>query len=237
MAAEQPGIVFIAEDIASDDVYLLTGRFSAHWEASDGPEHRDGPEGVPVEEAIAWGRARADVVLVRLADEDFHYSAGTRQPLPVEGDDEDFPVWLDGKRVARRRMPGMEHFDLASDEPIAWQVRFPRRVSARLAERDADRLLEAVARDADISEPRCEVERGRDRADVVLRSIVCARTHAEAMMRVLDIEARSMERVPYPVEELEGGPTGWVMDSTGWNPMDDIRPVRTDTPAAKSAVP
>jgi hypothetical protein len=30
MAAEQPGIVFIAEDIASDDVYLLTGRFSAH---------------------------------------------------------------------------------------------------------------------------------------------------------------------------------------------------------------
>lgn len=237
MATELPGTVFIAEDIAPDDIYLLTGRFSAHWEASEGPEHRDGPEGVTVEEAIAWGRTQADVVLLRLGDDDFHYSAGTRQPPPVEGDDEHFPVWPDGKRVARRRLPGMEHLDIVADEPIAWQVRFPRRVSARQAERDAERLLDAVAHDPDVSEPRCEVERGSDRADAVMRFTVLARTHQRAMRLVLDIEQRSMEQVPYPVEELGGDPEGWVMDSTGWNPMDDIRPVPADTPGAENAIP
>jgi hypothetical protein len=45
MAAEQPGTVVIAEDIGPDDIYVLTGRFSAHWEASEGAAHRDGPKG------------------------------------------------------------------------------------------------------------------------------------------------------------------------------------------------
>jgi hypothetical protein len=194
-------------------------------------------KGVSVDEAIAWGRAQADVVLVRLGDDDFHYSAGTRQPPPVEGDDEDFPVWPDGMRVARRRLPGMEHLDLRADEPIAWHVRFPRRVSKRQAERDAERLLDALAHDADFSEPRCDVERGRERADAVLRFTVLARTHEQAMRLVLAIRERSFRQVPYPVEELGGGPVGWVMDSTGWDPMDDIRPAPTGKPAAESTIP
>ena len=117
-----------------------------------------------VEEAIAWGRDQADVVLVRLGDDDFHYSAGVRQPPPVPEDDEDFPVWPECKEVGRRRLPGMEHLDLVSDEPIAWRVRFPRRVSARDAERDAGGLREALERDEDVSAVRVEVGSVRCRA-------------------------------------------------------------------------
>jgi hypothetical protein len=223
MAPTQPGTVFIAEDFA-DEPYLLTGRFSAHWEAAEGREHRAGPEGVPVEEAIAWGRAQADVVLVLLGDEDFHYSAGARQPPPVGEDDADLPVWPENKRVHRRRLPGMEHLDVVADEPIAWRVRLPRRVSAADADRDSQRLREAVARDDDVSELRCELERGDDRVDAVLRFTVFARTHGEALRLALDIERRSMEQVPYPVEELRGDSGGIVVDATGWDPFDDIRP-------------
>jgi hypothetical protein len=224
MAAEQPGTVFIGEDVLADDVYLLTGRFSAHWEASEGREHRFGPEGVPVEEAIAWGRTQAAVVLVRLGEDVFHYSAGSRQPSPVAADDEDFPIWPEGKQVVSRRVPGMEHLDLVSDQPVPWRVRYPRRVSVRNPERDAERLLEVVERDAGVSEAACEVEHGTDRADAVLRFTVFARTHEEAMGLVFTIVGRSMGQVPFPVEELRGGRGGWVMDSAGWNPMDDIRP-------------
>jgi hypothetical protein len=227
VVADQPGTVFVSEDIDADNAYLLTGRFSAHWEAWEGPEHRDGPEGVPVEEALAWGRGHAELVLVLLGDADDHYSAGTQQPPPVEGDDADFPVWPEGKRVGRRRQPGMEHLDLVSEEPIAWAVRFPRRMSARQAERDAERLRAAVAPDMDVSELRCQVERGRDKADAVLRFIVFARSHDEAMKVVLDIDDRSMGQIPYPVQELGGDGQGWVMDDTGWDPMDDIRPLPT----------
>jgi hypothetical protein len=223
MASDRPGTVFIGEDFG-DEPHELSGRFTAHWEASEGPEHRDGPEGVPVEEAIAWGRGEADVVLVRVGDEDQHYSAGARQPPPVEGDEDDFPEWPDGKRVERRRLPGMEHLDLVADEPIAWQVRLPRRVSAVHAERDAERLREALARDDAVSELRCDLERDVDRADVVLRFTVLARTHHEAMMLVFAIEDRSTEHVRYPVEQLPDRP-GWVMAEPGWDPTDDIRPL------------
>jgi hypothetical protein len=171
-------------------------------------------------------------VLVRLGDDDFHYSAGARQPPPDDEDGEDFPGWPEHKQVHRRRSPGMEHLDLVSDEPIAWDVRFPRRVSARHAEQDAERLRDALARDADVFELRWEVERIGDRADAVLRFKVFARTHDEAMRLVLDIERRWLEKVPYPVEEIRGG-AGWVMaDPTGWNPMDDIRPATTETSPA-----
>jgi hypothetical protein len=175
------GTVFIAEDIG-DAPYELTGRFTAHWEASEGNEHRDGPQGVPVEEAIAWGRAQSDTVLVRRGVEDIFYSAGTGQTS--------LPVWPEGTRVERRRWPGMEHLDLVADEPIPWEVRLPRRVPAADAEHDQSRLLDALTRDPDVSEVRGEIERGADWTAVVLRFVVRARSHDEAMRLVLAIEKR-----------------------------------------------
>jgi hypothetical protein len=46
-----------------------TGLFSAHWESSDRPtQFAAGPDRVSVNEAIAWGRSKADVVMVRLGE-------------------------------------------------------------------------------------------------------------------------------------------------------------------------
>jgi hypothetical protein len=72
----KPGKVFIAEefdhwphvDVADlvrrgvdlstldpGDVLCFTGRFSAHWQSEDDQKYREGPDDLPVEEAIAWG--------------------------------------------------------------------------------------------------------------------------------------------------------------------------------------
>jgi hypothetical protein len=80
MDEERTGVVLVGEDFDLDDAFRLTGLFAAHWEALDGQTYLRGPEGVPVEEAIAWGREHADVVLVRLGDEDEPYSAGDKPP-------------------------------------------------------------------------------------------------------------------------------------------------------------
>jgi hypothetical protein len=69
-----PGTSIVIEDW--DDDGRPSGRFDAHWESDDGQDHRDGPEGVPVEEALAWARAQASAVYVRTLDGD-EYSAGT----------------------------------------------------------------------------------------------------------------------------------------------------------------
>jgi hypothetical protein len=48
-----------------------------------------------VEDAIAWGRERADIVLVRLGgDVEAHYSAGSREATwLVDGSGWPFPLW------------------------------------------------------------------------------------------------------------------------------------------------
>src|SRR5262245_36680026 len=123
-----PGKVFIAEDFdhwphvdvadliirgvdlrtlsGPGDVMCFTGRFDAHWESDDDQEFKHGPEGVSVEEAIAWGRSQADVVWVRVGngdlggDEAGQFSAGTRHPDP------DIPVWPEGLEVTARPYDG-----------------------------------------------------------------------------------------------------------------------------------
>jgi hypothetical protein len=95
------GTVYITEEPDPDDPRLWSGRFSAHWEARVEPGYVDGPTGVSVDEAIAWGRGHADVVLIRLGGSEVHYSAGTTQPEPHE----EFPVWPTGTTVRQRRRP------------------------------------------------------------------------------------------------------------------------------------
>ena len=57
------GVVFVGEDFDDADVHMCTGHWSAHWESDDGQRFSQGPEGVSAQEAIAWGRERADVVV------------------------------------------------------------------------------------------------------------------------------------------------------------------------------
>lgn len=78
------------------------------------------------EEAIAWGRARAAIVLIRTGDSSCYFSAGERNPDP-----ERYPVWPPADlRLERRRPRGFEALDNSeSDPPVPWDVRVTAEVS------------------------------------------------------------------------------------------------------------
>ena len=76
------GVVYIAEELADAAVPGPT-RYYGHWEADDREGLLEqGPGWDDVEEAIAWGRARAPVVLLRLGRNvpQRHFSAGEKAP-------------------------------------------------------------------------------------------------------------------------------------------------------------
>jgi hypothetical protein len=110
------------------DVMCFTGRFDAHWESDDHQQFKDGPESVSVEDAIAWGRSRADVVWVRVGngdlggDEDGYFSAGTHHPEP------EIPIWPEGMTVTARPYTGpwrvwKDGFELAAEMIRATRAR------------------------------------------------------------------------------------------------------------------
>ena len=92
-----------------------SGLFSAHI---DGSALVDGPDAVPIEDALAWARERAERIVVRV---DRHgeqeFSAG-REPVGS------LPPWPPADYVpVRRRAAGSEYMDRTTDdEPIAWAV-------------------------------------------------------------------------------------------------------------------
>lgn len=76
-------VAFVGESMGCGE---WTGRWSAHW--ADGDDHEPGPREVSLDEALTWGRAHAELVLVRPGDSSTYYSAGAR-PAP------DHPPWSD----------------------------------------------------------------------------------------------------------------------------------------------
>jgi hypothetical protein len=117
-AVDDEDTVFITEDHDPDDGLIWTGRFSGYLDR--GRRVAEEFEGLSVEEALAWGRARCDVVLVRPGDTGWYFSAGARNPDP-----EECPPWpADGLRPLRRRARGFEALDNTEDDPPAlWDVR------------------------------------------------------------------------------------------------------------------
>src|SRR4051812_38370086 len=81
MTGMEPGedVVWIAENQDAQDPLLLTGRFCGHLDR--GNAIADEFDDLSADEAIAWGRARSTVVLIRTGDGDYH-SAGERNPAP-----------------------------------------------------------------------------------------------------------------------------------------------------------
>jgi hypothetical protein len=77
------------------DLDYLTGCFETRWTPMQGGGAYDGPSGFSLTDALAWGRERAAVILVRL-DSDEWYSAG---PEPREG----LPTLPRGFAPTRRR--------------------------------------------------------------------------------------------------------------------------------------
>lgn len=129
--SRRDGTVWIAEDIDPEDPMLLTGRFSGYLDRDDRAEEEF--DDLTADDAIAWGRARADVVLIRAGDTDY-FCAGEINPDP-----EEVGLWPPaGIRLERRRFPGFEALDrLASDPPVLWEVRVQARAPANLM-READ---------------------------------------------------------------------------------------------------
>jgi len=109
------GTVFIAEQEDPDDLFMVTGLFAGHLERDD--DLADEFEDLPADEAIAWGRQRARVVLIRTGDSDY-YSAGVENP-------ERLPEWPSSAAPrGPRRVRGFEALDNTEDDPpVLWDVR------------------------------------------------------------------------------------------------------------------
>jgi hypothetical protein len=113
----EDGTVFIAENEDPDDWMLLTARFRGHLDSGRRIEAEF--DDLSAAEAIAWGRERCAVVLIRTGDSDY-YSAGEYNPDPAE-----CPRWPpEGLRLERRRPRGFEALDNSEDDPpVLWDVR------------------------------------------------------------------------------------------------------------------
>jgi hypothetical protein len=120
----EAGTVHIAELGDENDGGRLTGLFIAHWESDEGHALIEGPDGVSVDDAIAWGRERSDAVIVQVGyGYDGFYSAGDRD-LTYDGSDEEDPVpilpWpAGGLRIAAR--PQQSALD-GSEQDVLWRA-------------------------------------------------------------------------------------------------------------------
>lgn len=90
---------------------ILTGRFDVHCDtAVVGLEHA---EGLPIDAALEWARARAERVYLHVEGQRFTLGPGDRLP-------DELPARL---RAGRRRPKGDEWVDRQnSEQPIRWEV-------------------------------------------------------------------------------------------------------------------
>jgi hypothetical protein len=118
---------------------------------------------------------------------------------------------------------GPEHLDLVADEPVPWQVRLPRWISRKRTEADVEQIRTALETDPAVSHVSIEVERG-ERVEAIVRFVLRARSHPDALRAASAVDDRLGERVPFPIDELPDSAGGAFVVYTGWNPYDDIRP-------------
>src|SRR4051794_4818275 len=105
------GTVFIAEDC--DETYL-TGVFRASWQTQR--SELESVEGLSVEQALAWGRARSDRVQIRLGIGDYYWAGERAGP-------DDVAPWPEAEfsHLERRRHPEFMYLDRTlEDPPIMW---------------------------------------------------------------------------------------------------------------------
>jgi hypothetical protein len=147
-AVARPGTVYVAETPDDEDIGRVTGRFDAHWESEDdGSAWTQGPRGATLQEAVAWGRRQADVVLVTIGGE-YEFSAGATNPEP-----ERYPALDPSLSLAPR--PTGTPFD-GSVQTGTWMLSLSVRSTTGLrsdVERVADALVaRAVLADAERSD-------------------------------------------------------------------------------------
>jgi hypothetical protein len=140
-------IAFVGELPDTEDPFRLSGLFDVHWEAREGNAHGDGPVGVSVDEAIAWGREHASYVSVLIGDRDTFYSAGERDLAELGGDDDDGEPgepWPREGMVIRPRPIGAP-LD-GSIQEVDWLTESESSDLPACTDDDLERLRAAVAR-------------------------------------------------------------------------------------------
>lgn len=218
------GTVFIGEDFDHEDFSMWSGRWSAYWGSADGEAAREELRGVSASEAIAWGRARAEVVLIRPGGSVVHYSAGRRHP-----GGEDLPVWPEGKELQRRRDPHQAYLDRPADSPpIVWRVGYGFMLAiedlAQFTQHyrlslERDETIEAVTGTA-------EIEGVEIKGDFTMR----ASTSAEAREKAIEAIDRA--------REAAWGSTGEAPKDAFWvSLIDDPKPVDDPPPSAAVVLP
>jgi hypothetical protein len=128
------------------DGSYLCGTFGGRWTRR--PREIDGPsfEGLTLEQALIWARARAPEVQIRYGRGDFH-SAGEVNPTALpEWPPADLPA-----RLTRRRPPEQGWRERSEgDPPVEWRIELllapPNVEHMRTAKRwDAERIIEDAA--------------------------------------------------------------------------------------------
>lgn len=130
-------VAFVVEDWDME-AELLAARFSVRWEEREGRGRAEGPAGVSLDEALAWGRGQATVVYVQL--DGAFYSAGSEQR--GSEDDEDLLPWPEEGLVVRPRPPGTPLDGSVQSRP--WELRGWIEVEGR----DVTEATTAALRDA-----------------------------------------------------------------------------------------
>ena len=128
-------VAWLAEGGSDDDPLFASARFGGYIDLGRRPGEQI--EGASVHDALAWARARAPVVLIRLWDSDY-FSAGERNPNPKR-----YPDWPEDLVPLPRRPKGLEVLDNTEDDPpVLWDVRLRHGYG-----RDAAAFRAAIERD------------------------------------------------------------------------------------------
>jgi hypothetical protein len=209
------GAVWIHEDEVIDiDGTVLLATFSGFHDTGGS---RPGEEfhALPIDEAIAWGRERADKVYVTLGWEG-RYWAGA-------GPSDEYPAWPpeDLPRPVRRRPRGEEWKDRTdADEPIRWAVSaWLRLAGGSMPGRDRDGEVAAIAErcgaegwDADeLDGALADVERAR-RAARGSESYSWFSYHRGAYRLQFAENAPTRERAIEQARRRCGTPDGWAVE-------------------------
>lgn len=204
MNTGQTGAVWISElddlesqgdsDHPGPDVVYALALFSADHQLPTG-DVIQGPQNVPIDRALRWGRRRAEVVIVKVYDDIGWYSAGPRQPdMDVRNDQlprTPLPEW--SQTVVRRPRPDLAYLHRRIDDtPISWSVAITTYVlfdAPSVHEGTALALTTQSLLGRTGTEPKVQGWPPRIRLDVV------EATHARAIQASQELAAQALRQV------------------------------------------
>jgi hypothetical protein len=217
-------IAFVGEQFEVEDAFRFSGRFDVHWEALEGEGHGDGPQGVAVDEAIAWGRQHARFVSVLVGASDTQYSAGELDLSDLgERDDQRYPSWPAEGMLIRARPMGAPRD--GSVQEVDWLIEARAAKVPEHGEDELARLRAALESDGRLQTVELFAARTRSRirrflgmreTDMRIRCIIRARGGGPAVLQV-DNAFEEALAVAFP------GHDAWRISTGCLGPLGGIR--------------